>query len=222
MTSQNSAARTEAENFELIARIGQLTRALHENMRELGLDQEVERAAQAIPDARDRLNYIATMTEQAAERALSATEVAQPLQDKIEAQANGLAERWDSWFEQPIELGDARELVADTRAYLAWVPDQTRATNAQLLEIMMAQDFQDLTGQVIKKMMDVIREIERQLVQVLIDNIPEEHRERNRTQKAEATGPSSLLNGPQVAAEKGDDVVSDQSQVDDLLDSLGF
>src|SRR5690554_685956 len=63
---------------DLVLRIGQLTRMLRENMRELGLDKEIEKAAEAIPDARDRLSYVATMTEQAADRALNAIDRAQP------------------------------------------------------------------------------------------------------------------------------------------------
>ncbi len=101
---------------QLILRIGNLTRMLRDNMRELGLDKEIERAAQAIPDARDRLNYIAAMTEQAAERTLNAVELAQPIQSGIEQQAETLDKRWDAWFEQPVELADARSLVLDTRA----------------------------------------------------------------------------------------------------------
>ncbi|MBP0629646.1 protein phosphatase CheZ [Cupriavidus sp. AcVe19-1a] len=200
---------------QLILRIGNLTRMLRDNMRELGLDKEIERAAQAIPDARDRLNYIAAMTEQAAERTLNAVELAQPIQSDIERQAETLDKRWGAWFEQPVELADARSLVLDTRAFLSEVPGQARATNSHLLDIMMAQDFQDLTGQVIKKMMDMIRTLEQELLQVLIDNVPSERR-------VEAHAPSTLMNGPQVNPEGKADVVSDQSQVDDLLASLGF
>ncbi|SOZ09525.1 protein phosphatase CheZ [Cupriavidus taiwanensis] len=200
---------------QLILRIGNLTRMLRDNMRELGLDKEIERAAQAIPDARDRLNYIAAMTEQAAERTLNAVELAQPIQSDIEQQAETLDQRWAAWFEKPVELADARSLVLDTRAFLSEVPGQARATNSHLLDIMMAQDFQDLTGQVIKKMMDMIRALEQELLQVLIDNVPSERR-------VEVQTPSTLMNGPQVNPEGKPDVVSDQAQVDDLLASLGF
>jgi chemotaxis protein CheZ len=199
---------------QLIVRIGNLTRMLRDNMRELGLDKEIERAAQAIPDARDRLNYIATMTEQAAERTLNAVELAQPIQSDIERQAEALDKRWGAWFEKPVELADARSLVLDTRAFLGDVPGQARATGSHLLEIMMAQDFQDLTGQVIKKMMDMIRTLEHELLQVLIENVPSERRVEVQQ--------TTLMNGPQVNPEGKADVVSDQAQVDDLLASLGF
>ena len=206
---------------DLVQRIGQLTRMLRDSMRELGLDHEVEKAAQAIPDARDRLNYVASMTEQAAERALNAIDQAQPLQNDMGDQAKLLDERWNEWFREPVELADAKELVTDTRAFLHAVPQITQATNQQLLEIMMAQDFQDLTGQVIKKMMDVIQEVEHQLLQVLLDSIPE-GRERDDMQRIIDEPPNAcLLNGPQVKPD-GEDVVSNQDQVDSLLEELGF
>jgi chemotaxis protein CheZ len=208
---------------ELIDRIGQLTRTLNESMRELGLDREVEKAADAIPDARDRLNYIATMTEQAAETALSSIEVAQPLQTEIENRAVKLDERWQNWFDAPIELVDARELVRDTRSYLQWVPEQTQATSGQLHDIMMAQDFQDLTGQVIKKLVVVIRDIEKQLIEVLLRYLPEDRvRGYEGERREKSLENSSLLNGPQIQTDGNTDIVTDQAQVDDLLDSLGF
>ncbi|HWW04622.1 protein phosphatase CheZ [Collimonas sp.] len=207
---QMPAAGDSAE--QLVNRIGHLTRLLRESMRELGLDQEIAKAAQAIPDARDRLNYVAAMTERAAERALNAIDVAQPIQEKLSKQAKTLNQRWDEWFVSPVELDDARVLVLDTRNYLKDVPKQASAINEQLIEIMMAQDFQDLTGQVIKKMMEVVHEMEKQLLQVLIDNTPVEKRQES----------NSLLNGPQMRADENPDAVSDQEQVDDLLSSLGF
>jgi len=197
---------------ELLGRIGQLTRQLREGLRELGLDKEVEKAAQAIPDARDRLKYVATTTERAAHRALNAIELAQPLQESLATDAKDLSKRWDAWFADPIELDQARELVRDTRGYLGGVPQKASAINGQLMEIMMAQDFQDLTGQVIKKMMEVVNDVETQLLQVLIDNSPKERRQEIS---------NSLQNGPQIVP-GNPDAVTDQSQVDDLLESLGF
>jgi chemotaxis protein CheZ len=217
----------------ILARIGQLTRTLRDSMRELGLDKHVERAAEAVPDARDRLRYVATMTEQAAERVLTAIEAAKPMQERLQSDASALDARWAKWYAAPIEREEVRTLMDDTRAFLAGVPETTAATNAQLLEIMLAQDFQDLTGQVIKKIMDVVYLIEQQLLGVLVENIAPERREQfaqtaaalaaAETAAPAATGsPESLLNGPQINPEGKSDVVQDQSQVDDLLASLGF
>jgi chemotaxis protein CheZ len=213
----------------ILARIGQLTRTLRDSMRELGIDKHVERAAEAVPDARDRLKYIANMTEQAAEKVLSSIEVAKPLQEQLQQDAAVLDARWEQWYAAPIEREEVRALMNDTRTFLSGVPEVTTATNQQLLEIMLAQDFQDLTGQVIKKITEVVYLIEQQLLGVLIENIALERREQfAATAAALAAEPSStgspenLLNGPQINPEGKADVMQDQGEVDDLLASLGF
>lgn len=213
MQQENASGEPTADSAEqLVNRIGQLTRQMRESIRELGLDKGIAKAAEAIPDACDRLGYIAQMTERAAERALNAIDVAQPIQDGLASQAKALSQRWDAWFEHPVALDDARELVHDNRAYLAAVPQQVSATHAQLTEIMMAQDFQDLTGQVIKKMMLLIKDMDTQLLQLLIDNAPPAKRQDSS---------SGLLHGPQIVPGLPD-AVDGQDQVDDLLASLGF
>jgi chemotaxis protein CheZ len=208
-----SAMEEDGCSESVFSSLGHMTRNLHNTLRELGYDKTIETAAAAIPDTRDRLNYIAAMTEKAAERALSATEVAQPLQEKLEAGATGLTAKWDRMFAKQLSVDEFKQLVTDTRTYLGEVPGHTKATNAQLMEIMMAQDFQDLTGQVIKKVIDLAQQVERQLLQLLIESTPPE--KRNEIS-------DGLLNGPVVNASGRTDVVTNQQQVDDLLDSLGF
>lgn len=194
-------------------RLGHLTRELHNTLRELGYDHALQEAAHAIPDARQRLAYIAQMTEQAASRVLNATDIAKPIQDQLQGEAQVLAARWDKLYRAELGVDEFKNLAADTRAFLLSVPKQTAATSKQLMEIMMAQDFQDLTGQVIKKVVDMAQNLESQLLQVLIEAMPEEVR---------AGTPESLLNGPVVSAEGRTDVVTAQEQVDELLESLGF
>ncbi|MGU7784535.1 protein phosphatase CheZ [Burkholderia sp. PU8-34] len=229
--ADDSQAEGADASDRILARIGQLTRTLRDSMRELGLDKHVEQAAEAVPDARDRLRYVAAMTEQAAERVLTAIEIAKPVQERVQNQAEALDARWAQWYAAPIERAEVRELMDDTRAFLQALPDATSATSAQLLEIMLAQDFQDLTGQVIKKIMDMVYLIEQQLLTVLVENIAPERREQFAAtaaalaaeQTTSSTGsPEALLNGPQINPEGKADVVQDQAQVDDLLASLGF
>ncbi|BDH45412.1 protein phosphatase CheZ [Salmonella enterica subsp. enterica serovar Choleraesuis] len=208
----NSALPSDPTAADLVAKIGSLTRMLRDSLRELGLDRTIAEAAQAIPDARDRLDYVAQMTSQAAERALNGVDAALPHQEQLAQQAAALSQRWDTWFDRPLDDAAARQLVDDTRSYFREVPEHTDATREQLREIMMAQDFQDLTGQVIKRMLDVIHEIERQLLMTLLENMPAPVQNQE---------PDSLLNGPQVKA-NASGVVASQDQVDDLLDSLGF
>src|SRR5690606_3151997 len=183
-----------------------------DSMRELGLDHAIKEAAEAIPDARDRLGYVARMTEQAANRGLNAAEAVQPVQEGMQRRARGLDGRWQAWFDHPVELDQARELVDDTRGLLRDIPADTQTSLNYLMEIIIAQDFQDLTGQVITRMLGVIGTIEQELVQVLIDNVPKEKRDDT----------NSLLNGPQTNPTGKPDVVANQDQVDDLLASLGF
>ncbi len=197
---------------EMLVRIGHMTRNLHDSLRGLGFDRLLERAASDMPDARDRLEYVARMTEQAAQRVLNATELASPLQERINEGASELKAQWDAAAAAgSFAEADYRALAAKTSAFLAQASEDSSATKQQLLDIMMAQDFQDLTGQVIKRVTKLAHDLESQLVQLLVDYAPSET-------KREDTG---LLNGPQIDP-AGKDVIANQGQVDDLLESLGF
>jgi chemotaxis protein CheZ len=198
---------------DVLARVGQMTRGLHDSLRELGFDKLIERAAHEMPSARDRLSYVARMTEQAAQRVLNATDAASPLQEKIEAGAGNVAQEWQSVLDAPFSEERYRAMAERTLGYLSQTKQDAGATRQELLTIMMAQDFQDLTGQVIKKVTELAHGIEQQLVQLLVDYAPPEVRRD--------TG-SGLLNGPQINPEGNPDVMADQEQVDDLLESLGF
>jgi chemotaxis protein CheZ len=203
----------DAEQAKVINQVGHMARKLHDTLRELGLHTEIEKAASSIPDARDRLNYVATLTQQAAERVLNATEAAQPVVDKLGTESQRLAVQWDMLFEKKLDVKQFKELVTQTHAYLHESPKHTKATNAYLTEIMMAQDFQDLTGQVIKKIIQLTQEMEQQLLALLLENAPA-------SVKAEIG--AGLLNGPVINGAGRNDVVTSQDQVDDLLESLGF
>jgi chemotaxis protein CheZ len=194
-------------------RLGHLARQLHDNLRELGYDKLLENTAKQMPDTRERLSYIAQMTEQAASRVLNATDIAKPIQDGILAGSIGLSARWDKMFANQLSVDEFKALAADTRGFFQAMPGKSKAINDQMMEIVMAQDFQDLTGQVIKKVVDMAQRLETDLVQTLIEIMPE-------TRRVEAN--EGLLNGPVVNAEGRNDVVTDQSQVDELLESLGF
>ena len=198
--------------------IGQLTRKVHDALRELGFDKSLERAASTIPDARDRLAYVATLTEQAANRTLNAVDVAQPLQNKIEAETEALSADWERLFANQMNVEEFKALAQRTREHLKATSGHARATNEQLLEIMMAQDFQDLTGQVIKKIVEMAKEMESGLLEFLVQFSPS-----GASPKATPIGEvdPDMLAGP-VYKDGQTDVVTSQEQVDDLLASLGF
>jgi chemotaxis protein CheZ len=197
----------------LLTKLGQLTRTLHESLRELGYDRLVEQAASSIPDARERLTYVAAMTERAAERVLNAADAARPLQDQMSSSAIALAADWRKVYAAEMNVEQFKSLAASTVAFLEDVPEQTKATNAQLMEIVMAQDFQDLTGQVIKRINELAHHFEQQLLKLLLESTPEGQR---------PPGCEGLLNGPVVNPDRAGDVAHTQAQVDDLLESLGF
>ena len=111
------------------------------------------------------------------------------------------------------EGADWRALAQQTMAALAQSRAGAAQTKSHLMDIMMAQDFQDLTGQVITKVTTIAQNLEQQLVQMLVDFAPAE---------VKRDFGNGLMNGPQIHPTGNADVVSNQGQVDDLLDSLGF
>lgn len=199
----------EDASGDVMGRIGRITRTLHDSLRELGYDRLLEKTAACIPDARDHLDYVVKMTEQAAVRALNAIDAAQPMQDRLGEEAARLSAQWQKLYDKQLSLDQFKTLVSGTRDYLGEVPKQTGATNAQLLEIMMAQDFHDLTGQVIKRLTSAAQRLEVSLVALLLETRPPE---------AAPSEPS--LSGPAVRPSA--DTLADQGEVDRLLESLGF
>ncbi|MES2207174.1 MAG: protein phosphatase CheZ [Pseudomonadota bacterium] len=195
--------------------IGHLTRQLHDTMRELGFDKSMEKLATELPDARDRLNYVAKMTEQAAERVLNATDSAQPIQNKLAKDASALNANWNTLLTTQMNAQDGgkqlKTLVESTQMFLNRVHTDTEQTNKYLMDIVMAQDFQDLTGQVIKKIISAAADLEVRMVELLVQYTPAEKRDE-----------VDLLHGPQINTEGRTDIAADQQQVDDLLASLGF
>lgn len=208
--------KTSGDNLkeeDLLKRVGLMTRTLHDSLRGLGLDKMLEKAAGDIPDARDRLTYVAEMSERAAQRVLNATEIAIPLQEDIDTKSTQLLNEINLLLSQPANIDECRELLAKNALVLNSFSQQGKETKAQLMEIMMAQDFQDLTGQVVKKITELSQNIEQQLVQLLVDYSPEQIKRPVH---------DGLLNGPQIKLNGQSEIVSDQEQVDDLLESLGF
>ncbi|MES2565178.1 MAG: protein phosphatase CheZ, partial [Pseudomonadota bacterium] len=196
----------------MINSVGQLTRQLHNTLAELGLDRSLQDAtAAALPDARQRIAYVVKLTEDAAGKCLNAVEHATPLQEGLAAEATALAGKWDSIFEGKSDVTEFKALAQSTRDYLHGVTARTDETRSHLREVMIAQEFQDLTGQVLKKISELATTLESQLVMLLVQNSPT-------PLKPEA---ASLLNGPAIDG-SAPNVVASQAQVDELLESLGF
>ena len=204
----------EGEGGNMYERLGGIVRLLHDSLRELGYDRALTEASSQIVDAQDRLEYVATLTEQAANKVLNTLDEGMPAQDKLSKQAQDMETRWNDLFSGKLGLDEFKALAGDSRQFAQAVSVATEAEKARLLDIMMAQDFQDITGQLIKKVVTITKTVENELAQLLRDNAPPETRAKLAEKEA---APAPLMQGPSVP-----DVALDQDNVDDLLADLGF
>jgi chemotaxis protein CheZ len=198
-------------------RIGALTRQLHDSLNGLGLTDKVKNWAGEIPDAKSRLSYIARLTGEAAEKVLNSVDQAKSQHDYIAAETRRIGALIVKDPVAAVAKGHVMNFITD-------VEEATKHIDKSLTDIMMAQDFHDLTGQVISKVVNLAASIEQQLVQLLIFTAPAEP--VNKPVEAPATTfvvhEHPVLQGPVVNPEGNPDVVKGQSEVDDLLASLGF
>ena len=201
----------DAEDKPMFERLGGIARMLHDSLRELGYDKALTEASSQINDAQDRLEYVATLTEQAANKVLNTLDEGMPDQDKLSKQSKEMENRWADLFAGKLSLDQFKQLAGDSQAFAVAVSAATEAEKARLLEIMMAQDFQDITGQLIKKVVLITKTVEQELAQLLRDNAPPAVREKIAQKEV------SLMSGPSAPT-----VALNQDNVDDLLADLGF
>lgn len=192
------AAAPGEDSAKLYRRLGELVRSLHEALSELGYDGHIEAAVSSLPDAKSGLSYISRLTGEAAEKVLNAVDRAKADQDALAQAARGLAAGCD-----------ARAVTG----FASQVVQTCERTDGHLTDIMMAQDFHDLTGQVTRRLIETVQRLERDLVVLLVEAAPG---------PARPAADAEQLHGPVTDAERRVDVVENQKQVDDLLDSLGF
>ena len=193
--------------------IGAMTRQLHDALNELGYADQLRGTVDKLPDAKSRLSYISRLTGEAAEKVLNRVEMAKSVHDEMAAETARLA---------ALIVKDPVAAVAkgEVMNFVEFVQKNNTDIDHHLTEIMMAQDFHDLTGQVIARVVNLATTIEEQLVELLIQTSPGGILAA--PVRAEPVPEEGDLHGPQVAPEGKADVVTDQSQVDDLLASLGF
>jgi chemotaxis protein CheZ len=212
-------AADEHENKGMYERLGGIVRLLHDSLRELGYDKALTEASSQITDAQDRLEYVATLTEQAANKVLNTLDEGMPAQDNLSKQAKDMEGRWADLFAGKLSIDQFKALAGDSRGFAQAVSEATEAEKARLLEIMMAQDFQDITGQLIKKVVKITQTVENDLAQLLRDSAPPDVKEKLAQKQAvqEQEKPAELMSGPSVPT-----AALDQDSVDDLLADLGF
>jgi len=199
-------AETLAVSPEVFQQLGNITRVLHDTMQQLGVMPKLQIATDGLPDARSRLSYIATKTAAAANKVLNSVDAAKVEHNQIADATRKMAD---------LIVADPVKAVASGAVmnFVHEVETSTKRIDDHLTDIMMAQDFHDLTGQVVAKVVTLANDLEDSLVKLLIQVVPEGVREQ--------VDPN-VLNGPVVNPEGRTDVVSDQGEVDDLLASLGF
>ena len=200
----------------MFERLGGIVRLLHDSLRELGYDRSLSDVASQITDAQGRLEYVATLTEQAANKVLNAIDIGMPEQDALSKTAKDIDARWGQLFDGKLSVEEFKTLANDSRQFSNKVVTVTEAEKARLLEIMMAQDFQDITGQLIKKIVTITHKAESELAQLLRDNAPPEIKAALAEAKP-ADKPVELMNGPSAPT-----IAMVQDDVDDLLADLGF
>jgi len=191
---------------EVFQQIGTITRVLHDTMQQLGVMPKLQVATDGLPDARSRLSYIATKTAAAANKVLNSVDQAKADHAHITAATNAMAAAIVADPVKAVASGAVMNFVKE-------VEISTGRIDAHLTDIMMAQDFHDLTGQVVAKVVTLANDLEDSLVKLLVSIVPPEQREK--------VDPN-ILQGPVVNPEGRTDIVADQGEVDDLLASLGF
>jgi chemotaxis protein CheZ len=208
----------------LFREIGKLTRELHDALNGFQLDSKISSLAEHdIPDAKERLSYVITMTEQAAHRTLTAVEESLPIASELQNCARDLSEKWTRFRRKDMDVNEFRELVPEIDGFLELTCGHASKLNSSLSDVMMAQDFQDITGQIIRRVINLVKDVEDNLVGLIrISGQRMTPAEKSATKSGSLSDELSRGIGPQVPGLDHADVVHSQDDVDDLLSSLGF
>ncbi len=210
--------------------IGRLTRALHESIKNFRLEtanaESPEGGDSELEQASHRLSYVVDMTAKAANKTMDKVEESMPISENIAAEASEISQEWKRFLRKELKPDEFRELVKRVSNFLDQTDQGTKQLNANLSEILLAQDFQDLTGQVINRVTSLVVDVEKRLVNLVamagqVDQMTGIQHGEIKSDMAEKFN-EERGEGPQMKAEEREDVVAGQDDVDDLLSSLGF
>lgn len=208
----------EGMDNPMLKEIGALTRDLHDALTQFNLDERMsEIANDEIPNARDRLQYVIEKTETAANRTMDAVDRCMPIADNLHEDLLKVRPQWNELMRGRIELSEFKALCHHIDHLLSQVEGNSSELRGQLTDILMAQDFQDLTGQIIRRVITLVNEVEDRLVEILTA-FGVNQTGLSTTEKKASTDPE----GPILNPHERVDAVSSQDEVDDLLSSLGF
>ncbi len=202
---------------ELFQEIGKLTRELHNAITNFEVDSDLSELTNSeIPDTIERLNHVISMTSQAAERTLCAVEEAIPRCEKLHNSSTHLSAEWHRFVNREMNADEFRRVSKTLQDHLDESDGQLTAIKTSLNEILMAQEFQDLTGQIINRVISMVNNVESHLVTLISVS------GGTSTSSTEPKDEKGKLEGPQVPSLSTSDSVGSQDEVDDLLSSLGF
>jgi chemotaxis protein CheZ len=216
---------SKVRDADLFQELGKLTRELHEAMNSFKLDSRItDLAAQDIPDAQERLNYVITMTEQAANKTLTAVEDSLPVSENLQHRSAELRTKWERFRNREMSPDDFRQLSRELDEFFPQVQQDTQLLQSNLSDVLMAQDFQDLTGQIIRRVISLVHDVEESLVDLirLSGKAGKTGKGQHSAPANEETQKNTKAEGPQVPGLDTDHVMQGQDDVDDLLSSLGF
>lgn len=208
----------QSSHNEMFQEVGKITRRLHNSMVEFGLDSKITALADVdIPDAKERLNYVITMTEQAAHSTLSVVEELLPEADALHKRAGELNQQWARFRQREMPYEEFREVSSEISDFFEYSFNESEKITRQLNEVLMVQGYQDITGQIIRRVINLVQEIENNMVELI--RLSGETGEKGKSSKG-IDNPE--LAGPVVPKLATNDSVQSQDDVDDLLSSLGF
>ncbi len=208
---------TTLRESSLFQELGKITREIHDSINAFSDDQRVvELTEEEIPDAKERLNYIVTKTEQAAHRTMTGAEAAMEVIDEFNESATVIQQRWKEFRTSKLSKSDFLTLSDDIDSFLSSIRPESDKVRSKMTDIMMAQDYQDLTGQMIKQVISMVQEVEEKLVRLVAIS----GAKLSTSDQKHVDG--SMAHGPQLPTANKAEVATSQDEVDDLLASLGF
>ncbi len=220
----------EVRDRSIYREVGKLTRGLHEaivnfeiDSQKAGIDGE---SMSKMGNAKERLDYVINLTQKSADKTMDIVEQGVPMVEELREQALSLQSEWQRLKRREMDAGEFRDLYRRVDQFLGFTATGASELGGKLNEIMLAQDFQDLSGQVIKRVITLVQEVEYRLVELMrmagqVEELTGIFR-THEPEPARAAQADITPEGPQIKAAERADVVQGQDDVDDLLSSLGF
>lgn len=210
---------TDLRESTLFQELGKLTREFHNALNSFRYDERITSLAkEEIPDAKERLQYVIKKTDEAAHKTLNAIEAVMPVCDEMETSLKNFDTEWSRFTHREMNPDEFRQLSSQLQNYFSGSTGHMNLIRNNLNDVLMAQDFQDITGQIIKRVITLVADVEKSLVELIklgggVEQSPNKEKTKDK---------SGELEGPQVPGLESESVVSGQDEVDDLLSSLGF